>query len=298
MLNEHTTKTNAYGPLGFVLKFHLICAKKTHMKIYQFESYVEFLRESIGTLKRPGIMTELARTAGCNRTYLSQVLAGKAHLTADHVLNLAEVFRLDEDEADFFLLLLLKERSANRAARQKLEVRIQRLLDKKIKHEYKMDPAFKIKKMSQADLLHHCSDWRYQAATTLTHLPHTQTLSALSERLGLSVAETAKILETLIEWQLVEKKGARYVHAGRSLLPLMNGPIGVFHHTSWRMRAMDQIRRGGGLHMSLNITVSSRDALILKTKLLALIDEHRKVAYHSKPLEEAHVFCCDLFRLD
>jgi len=268
------------------------------MKIYQYDSYISFLRDQIEATRRPGIMTELARIAGCNRTYLSQVLGGKAHLTADHAINLAEAFYLDEEQADFFLLLLLRERSANKIARQKLERKIERVRETKLKFEPKVDPAFTKKKISEENFLRYHADWRYQAAVSLTLLPHSQTISAISAKLGVSLAEGNKLLETLSEWQLIKKRGDRYLHAGKSIEKPNAGPVLALQHAGWRAKAVDQIHRGGGLHVSSNLTLSSADALILKSKLLAFFEENRQLVYHSKPLEEAYAFGCDFFRLD
>ena len=60
------------------------------MRIFEFNSYKSYLSHYIETSGRRGLISELAKAAGCTHSYLSQVLNGKPELTPDHAWALAD----------------------------------------------------------------------------------------------------------------------------------------------------------------------------------------------------------------
>lgn len=268
------------------------------MSVFDFNSYKLFLKDVIVKMKRPRLMTDLAKAAGCNRTYLSQVLSGKSNLTADHIVNLATTLSMDEDESDFFLLLLLKDRSVNASAEKKLQERIERARVQRLKYIKRQDPHLKPIRATDSGLLRYQSDWRYAAATFLTFLPHTQTIPSITERLGLSMSETSRLLHELVGMKIIRQQGERYINSGSVLERPSTGPMADLYHKTWRSRVIDRIGRSDGIHISLTLAVSERDAVTLRKNILNFINTNRKMVYDSKPKEETYAYCCDFFRLD
>ena len=268
------------------------------MLIYEYDSYKIYLKDEIQKRKRPGLMLELARAAGCDRTYLSQVLSGKAHLTADHILNLADSFALDEDQSDFLMLLLLRERSSNSVASARFEARINRIRAEKMRFERKLSPGVKPARLSNANLLQYYADWKFSATVILTSLEHCQSVHQISQKLGIQQDEASDILELLIKMNLVEKHGDRFVDTRKGLSTPPNTTLESIFHSSWRTRTTEQLRKPGGVHVSVPFSLSSEDAFLLKRRLLEFLEDQRKLVNATSAEQEAHVFCCDFFRID
>src|SRR5690242_7160650 len=97
------------------------------MNVFNYGGYKEFLKDYIKQNASRGIISQVAENCGCDRTYISQVLNGKADLTPDHIMQLCEGLGLGEEESGYLLLLLLKDRSASAKAKKNLDAKLARL---------------------------------------------------------------------------------------------------------------------------------------------------------------------------
>lgn len=84
------------------------------VNIYRFLDYRELLREFVEHRKKTegkfGFAV-LAEKLGVQKTYISKVLAGNAHLSQDQIFLLAESFSLNEEQREYFSLLVESERT-------------------------------------------------------------------------------------------------------------------------------------------------------------------------------------------
>ena len=103
--------------------------------IYEYLSYKTYLKDQLKNKGEGVSVTSLAQAAACNRTYLSQVLNSKVQITPDQAVLMAEYLKLNSDEKDFFLLLVLLERASNFKSRSIFEKKIQFLVSKNQKLE-------------------------------------------------------------------------------------------------------------------------------------------------------------------
>src|SRR6185312_140032 len=69
---------------------------------------------------------QLAEAAGCQRSFLSQVLASQAHLNADHAIGLATYWNLPEIEKDFFLNLVSFARASSKTLKEYFSKKIEK----------------------------------------------------------------------------------------------------------------------------------------------------------------------------
>lgn len=265
------------------------------MSVFRYDSYKNFLRDELALRKRPGLMTDLASQVGCDRTYLSQVLSGKAQLTPDHALTLAEAWALSAEEADFFLLLVLKERSGLPKAKQKIVEK----LEKARKENLNLSKAIQTKEptidLPDALKLSYYSNWKFPAAHILTSIPE-QTLGKIAQALYSTEEETASVLQTLGEMGLIEKTGGRYHHRSGNLHIPADSPLVSFHHLQWRMRAIDSASSKKGTHYTDVFSVSASDLPALQALLLSFIEKMRK-RVSASGTETALAFTCDLFQV-
>lgn len=84
------------------------------MRIYAYQSYRTFIRDAIEGAKRVNTgmnYSQLAKAVGVQKSYLSQVLAGKCHLNSDQLFKAAKCLGLDLEESEFLILLLEQEKT-------------------------------------------------------------------------------------------------------------------------------------------------------------------------------------------
>jgi len=267
------------------------------MSIYEYGSYKTFLRDQIKRMKRTGLMTELARSAGCDRTYLSQVLSGKVQLTSDHAVNLAEALALDTEESDYFLLLVLKERSSNPAATMKIAARLERLRKANAVLSKKIRQSDQPEELASDSQMTYYKSWKYTAVHILISLPNIRTPAQVAQAIGLNESDAGEILETLVKMGLAKRQGAQYAHSGRNLHISHESPLVSFNHLNWRMRAMDAATAptsGVNVHYTDVFSISQSDIPALNALVLDFIERLRKKV-HQSGAEAAFAFCCDLF---
>lgn len=266
------------------------------MSIYEYDSYKDYLRSEIEQRKKPGLMTALAKSAGCDRNYLSQVLSGKAQLTTDHAVNLSEALELNSSESDYFLQLVIKERSSNQRARLKIEAKLE-----KLRHDHsllteRVRSSDRPGELSDESKLRYYKSWKPAAAHILVSIPAHQSAASVAQALSLSEPEALRLLEELCDMGLVLRKGTQFIHRGANIHVPANSALALMNHLNWRMRAMDAASSARGLHYSDVFSISKQDVAVFSALILEFVEKLRKKIKLSGA-EEACVFCCDLFSI-
>ena len=85
-------------------------------EIFVYEHYRDFIRDRMkADPKSWGLQSRLAKAAGCQQAYLSQVLKGQTELTPEQGLGICQFWNFSERETEFFLLLLQRDRSGQKS---------------------------------------------------------------------------------------------------------------------------------------------------------------------------------------
>src|SRR6185437_4362530 len=94
--------------------------------IFEFTDYKAYLRAWIAARPRAGHgeKSRIAEAASCHLAYVSQVLNASAHFSAEQLVALSDYLGQNEEERDYFLLLLSRARAGSR--------RLERFYDAKI----------------------------------------------------------------------------------------------------------------------------------------------------------------------
>lgn len=97
--------------------------------IFDFIDYKAYLSSWIE--KRPnsgwGARSGMAQAIGCQTAYLSRILNADANLSLEQAETLSEFLQHTEDEAEYFLLLVGRERSGTPALKARFERKIQKM---------------------------------------------------------------------------------------------------------------------------------------------------------------------------
>jgi uncharacterized protein (TIGR02147 family) len=261
-----------------------------------YSDYKVFLRAYIADSKGSrGASSAMADAAGCNRSYFSQVLNSHVHLTPEQALPLAQFMNLPPARERYFCLLV----DHARAGTKKLRERIEKDLAAIRTEEETLDLRFKTKKLEPGEReLFYYSSWIYAAAHVLTSVPAFQTEEALAQRIGLPLHQVQYVLAELEKYQLVQRKGPRWVlregdlHVGRGSL------LNSVNHSNWRNQAVLDSQKPGteSVHYTSVASMSLEDFKRLKAMVLQFIDESRVIVAAS-PEEDVVCTTIDFFRL-
>lgn len=264
--------------------------------IFSFTDYRSYLKDAAESFETTwGVWTKFAKAAGCQTPYLSQVMKEKAHLTADHVIGLAEFLRLNEDETEFFFLLLDLGRAGTPKLRKHLSARMAKIrkarenLSERLKK-----PRFETQ---QTESLYY-SAWFWSAMHVIVSIPEFQTTAAIANRLMLPVDFIHNALEKLEELGIVNRDGEKWKHGAADIHVPKNSPMVSVHHQNWRQRAVadSMLPMHDGVHYTAVYSISRTDFEKLKARMLEMIEYSRVLIGPSKE-EELIAFTCDIFRV-
>ncbi len=264
---------------------------------FLFNDYREFIKTvAAEEVPKWGVWARLAKAAGCQRTYLSQVMREKAHVTADHLIGISEYLQLTPLQTDHLLLLL----EYQRAGTEKLRRHLKKQLDVTKKEREHLATRLEKKKIETTELeTLYYSAWYWSALHVMTSIPHLRTVRAMSERIQMPESQIESALQKLEKFAIVRRVGQEWhVGAGSLHAPKESMMAGI-HHNHWRQRAvLDAMlpQHTDGVHFTSVVSVSQRDLVDIKERVLALIQYTEKTIPNSAE-EEMVCFSCDLFRV-
>ncbi len=229
-----------------------------------------------------GIITRAAEAIGCQRSYLSQVLHGKVHLTRDQAWALGRFFHLNPDEAAYFECLVDFERASTAAYRKHLEEKLEGLRKEagQIAKQFGETTSF-----SETEALDYFASWLPSAVHILTSVPGYQDPAKIASRLQANPERVRAALQSLEEKGLVKHEKSRWVFGkGVGYVPKESTYV-TLHHQNWRLEAVDDSRNPDtqGLHYTMVQSLSKKDFEVLKGIIVEFIARAKKVAEPSDP---------------
>ncbi|MGZ3700564.1 MAG: DUF4423 domain-containing protein [Bdellovibrionota bacterium] len=254
---------------------------------------VEWLQSQPGGGR--GKRTELAQAMKCKLSYVSRILNGDAQLSVEQGEVLGRYFGFSKEEAEFFVLLVLKDRAGSENLRQLFSSQIVR---EQAKRKVLRDRIGVSEGMSELDRARYYSTWQYTAVHFLLTIPEFQTRAEITKRLNLKPKKVADILEFLVSAGLAVQEGDRFrttkmkIHLGN------DSPEIVKHHTHWRTRAAVACENESpeDLHYSSVVTLAKEDIGKIRELLVQSIERFREKIDPS-PEEELCAICLDWFRV-
>jgi uncharacterized protein (TIGR02147 family) len=264
------------------------------MNVFDAKDYRAFLRSYLDENKRRGVVTTLASACGCDRTYLSQTLSGKADLTPDHILRLSETLKLPETDANYLLFLLLRDRSTSPQARRSMQNRLDKIKNDAKSLTNRINSRETPAEISEEQKTRYYANWLYGAIHILTSIPAYQAPAQIAAKLNLTIVTTVRILKDLCAMGAVKQRAEKYINEGRDFYLPTSSPQSTSHHFNWRMKAIERTFIEHDIHYTVAFSVSAEHLDELREQILALIETQRKLV-RSSGTEVAAVFCCDFF---
>ncbi len=220
----------------------------------------------------------------------SRALRSEVQLTPDQALGLCELIEFNQNETEYFLLLVNQERAATKKLRQHLEKK-----SKKLREEY-LDLSNRIQstivQSDQREIVYY-SAWFWSAIYVIVSIPQFRTVSAIAQRLSLPVFLVQQVLSQYESLGLFRKNGQEYSLTDKSLHLSKHSPLISNHHNNWRQRAVydSQVNKTESLHYTVVQTMTRKTFEDIREEILKLIDKSAKLA---DPSKEEEVFCLNI----
>lgn len=271
----------------------------TNKTLFDYIDYKSFLNAYIEAQPRGGRGLKLAISirVGCPVSHISQVLNGtKSQLSLEQAEGLNEFLGHSSEESLYLLTLVQFARAGTPALRRRLRDQISELQNKR----NNLKERFRVKSLSREDQIEFYSSWIFGAIHILLTLPEYQTKEAISQYFGLSIKKTSQVLEFLVSIGLAEQIDTHRFKVGSERIHLGNeSPLISKFHTNWRIKAihaLDQDSFATNLHYSSVISFSAADFDKIKSALVDMIENSKKVIRESPP-EQIGVFNIDFFKI-
>jgi uncharacterized protein (TIGR02147 family) len=242
-----------------------------------------------------GLRARLAETLRCQNAFISRVIAGDAHFSLDHAIQVSDFLGHSELESEYFLLLVQESRASTQALTSFLRKKRAEILKKKDMFVEHLKVG---EELSSEEKMTYYSSWHYAAMHVMITVPELQTVQALARHLHLPLIRVQQVLDFLESAGLAQLNGDKY-STGKSRIHLGKGsPMLPKHHTNWRMRAIQALDQAQGrdFFYSGPVSFSQENIEVIRRKLFKLLEETEPVFQNSKE-ECAYCLNIDFFHL-
>jgi uncharacterized protein (TIGR02147 family) len=265
--------------------------------IFEYKNYKQYILDWIEKAPNEGRGQRkiLAEAIGCQTPFITHVLSGDYHFSLEQAEACARYFELNETETEFFILLVLKQRSGTKS--------LENFFNKQISKHCEQHTVLKkrvniTETMTIESQMVYYSSWQYAAIHMALLVPDLQSIEALSKYFNLTINRILSILNFLIEHDHIEKKG-QYYKVKKSMLHLeKDSPFLIQHHSLWRLKAIENIQtyKNENLHYSGIMSISNDDYEWVRERLAKLLEEVVNRVKDSKDEKLASI-CFDLFQV-
>lgn len=256
--------------------------------VFKYLDYRSYLKHQIANHSNEyGYKAKTAAAAGCQRSYLSQVLAERADLMPEHALGLAEMWALSPAETDHFMNLVAYARAADKKLRAHIREKIE---------SARRDQDNLVKRITDKTVLPESSaavfysNWQYLAINLLLTIPEFRNVAAIANRLSLNEEVTRKLLTQLESLGLVTATNGAWTPTNSTIHVPRDSQFNSLNHSHWRNKAVENsmLALSESVHYTSVCTLSLEDAEKIKDLALRLVDDSRRIV---KPSKEEELYC-------
>lgn len=262
--------------------------------IFQIDDYKEYVKNAL-SLRGHGARLKLAEALKCHSAYITLVLNKDAHFNIEQALEASAFFNLSSEEEEFFLLLLQYNKAGTKKLRDYTWKKIKEIRETRALVSNRIKGNEELDEVTQAK---YYSRWYYAAIHVLVTIPGKKTKNSIAAYLGLEMATVNEAINFLESCGLIVHSKTSYETGKTKVFLSGDSPFIVQHHQNWRLSAMDNIirPRKENLHFSSVYTLSEKDFIKIREKLLENIQEVWRVVQPSKE-EKLCAFNLDFFEL-
>ncbi len=265
--------------------------------IFEYRDYKKWVNDRIASMPKGGRgqYMRIVEFLNTSSAIVTQIFKGDRDLTAEQAVLLSDHFGLSKIERQYFLLLVNYSRAGSHRYKKILEEEMAELQMRAREIKSRVPQDRELTEEAKAILY---SNWYYLAIWSLTAIPGFETIDLITERLQISRAKANQALEFLEKHGLVKSTDGK-LSIGPTLIHLESSSPNIpRHHQNWRSRAFLKYENLGPEDAAYTapITLSKKDAVIMRERVLAFVSEALKLVKDS-PSEELHCLCIDWFRV-
>ena len=266
--------------------------------VFSYDDYKAYVNAYIASQPKKGygFKSRMAQAADCKTAYVAQVLNGSAHLSLEQAEALNPLFNHNEDQSDFFLLLVQMSRAGTERLRKRLKAQMKVLRDR----QTNLKQRFKVQnELSASEVLEYFSRWALSATHIATTIPRMKKRENLKKYLGIDEVLLKETLDFLIAKGLVVEADGKLEPGQTKIFAGKDSGILKMHHANWRQKAVQFLdhERPEDVHFTAVYSLSTEDAARIRERLIREIEAVRKIVGPSAE-EELHAFTLDFFRID
>ncbi|MBC7464642.1 MAG: TIGR02147 family protein [Bdellovibrio sp.] len=211
------------------------------ISIYEYTDYKKFVLDWLKSQPQGGrgFYTAVAERLGTSNAAVSQIFRDDRHLNLEHATELTEMLHLTESESFYFLLLVNYGRAGSVKLQKKLIAKIkleqseqQKLVNRVAKDTYLSDEVKSI----------YYSSWIYTGLRNLIAVEEIQSLEELANRLKVNRTQLQKIVQFLIDHNLLLMKNNRLEIGPQKTHLESTSPWIQKHHHNWRIKGMESMQ--------------------------------------------------------
>jgi uncharacterized protein (TIGR02147 family) len=267
--------------------------KKELLEFEDYKPYLAGILESSGA--RSGLRSQIAEAIGCHTAYVTKVTKYDTDLSLEQAARLNRFLGHTKEESKYFLLLVQKARAGTQELREHFKELMDEMRSKRLVIQNRLKATESLSEASQAI---YYSSWIYSAVHVALSIPKMDNREALSEYLGLSLAQVSEALSFLQSAGLVVVREGRYTKGKVNLHLPTNSPHILRHHSNWRTRAILSLDRDApeDLHYSAVVTLSRDDTAKVREILIRAIKDSVETIRSSRE-EEMYCLSADFFAM-
>jgi uncharacterized protein (TIGR02147 family) len=262
------------------------------VNLFQYDSYKEYLsKEVLSSTKISQLI--LAKYCGCQPSYLSRVLGGKAHLTHDQAISLCEKLRLDLAETEFFLILMDYEKVGTSIGRKFFKNKIDKIRNERSALSRRFNEDSLTDNEMQA--LYY-SSWYFSAIHILACCDTVKSSDEISSRLNLPKQIVDRCLNQLEEIGLIKSNKNGWENSKKFIHLPHASHYETMNHSNWRQKAIlnSQLYAEDSIHYSSVQSISRDDLKQFKNLVFKFLEDSRSLVKKSGK-EDIICINCDFF---
>ncbi len=268
------------------------------MTVFEARNYVDYVRVSLrgGLPSRPrGMIKTVAQSIGCHSTFISQVLSGRGHFSHEQALLFCSHFKLSEEESEFFIDLLNRDRAGTSQAK----LHFQRIINRKILERRSFQKRNKLQSvLKENQEVKYLASWIPSAVYGALHIPGLQTAKKIGDYLNLDTRVAEATLASLKSLNLVLLRKDNWVPTEHDLHISKDSAFAGHYHGSWRLKTASRLaelpRTIHQTHYSSVFAISNQVAEEIREVILRNLTDIRKKMV-SAPSEQLFVLCLDFY---
>lgn len=269
------------------------------MNIFEMRDHREILKALINSRKSEGYsFSKLATTIGVQKTYVSRVINNEACWSSDQAFAICNEFNFNEDEVDYFCLLIEEERCGLDIRSKHIKKLLKTLRRKHLRTEMSIQ-AQVVESKDQLSAEYFADPYHSLVHVYLTIPKYQKTLSILSTTVGISLDHLMKIIQRLEGLGVIkyDKKNDTVAVIQTSIHSPSGTPQIQAHQELFRAFALDRLHRCNEEQKNGFTVVFAGDKNLQESiwaEFLKFLEKTEKLAKSTSP-ENVYYLQFDLF---